>query len=197
MNIFKAVKFYLNRLLISLRLKKERYRWYLAPAQSNAIFAPSNKKRLRYKEYIEKLKEEEELNQLITTINEFLDIQENSDNYKTLVAREYKNQGYTVWEYSKDKNITNQFDLLLKKKHDIILVQCRDDKINIGIEEIEIFKKQTSEFIKENKIFEQYNIKLRYTMSGLFLKEEAYEYIKENSDSIEYDIVKIKAHHTA
>ncbi|NOZ89722.1 MAG: hypothetical protein GXO60_00390 [Epsilonproteobacteria bacterium] len=198
MNIFKAVKFYLNRLLISLKLKKERYKWYLPPTQptyGKAIFVVSNKKRLKYKEYIEKLKEEEELNQLITTINEFLDVQENSDDYKTFVAKEYKNQGYTVWEYSRDKNIkdsNNQFDLLLKKRHNIILVQCRDDKINIGIDEINNFEKKTVEFIEENKIFEHYNIKLRYTMSGLFLEEEAYEYIKENAETIDYDILKIK-----
>ncbi len=195
MNIFKAIKFHLNRVLIFLKLKKERYKWYIAPNQlgyGKAIFVVHNNRKLKYKEYIEKLKEEEELNKLITTINEFLDIQENSDNYKTFVAREYKNQGYTVWEYSMDKSIKdkNQFDLLLKKRHNILLVQCRDDKINIGINEINEFKNQTEKFIKENKIFEHYNIKLRYTMSGLFLKEEAYEYIKDNPNIIDYDIIK-------
>jgi hypothetical protein len=157
-------------------------------AYTQAIFKPS------YSEYIEKIKEERELNKCITTINQFLDIKENSDDYRTFVAREYKNQNYTVWEYSKEKNIPkeeNQFDLLLKKKHDILFVKCRDDNVHIGLEEIEKFKNQIDEFIQKHKIFEQYKIKLRYTMSGLFLTEEAYEYIQENSDSIDYDIIKV------
>ena len=70
-------------------------------------------------------------------------------------------------------------------------MQCRDDNSNIGIDEIKEFEKQALKFLKENRIFENYNIKLRYTMAGLFLEESAYEYIKENSKKIDYDIIKI------
>jgi len=192
-SLFKAIKFQLNKVLINFGLKKEKYKWYPISNQLNfgkAVFLPFNKKRLKYKEYIQKVKEEEELNKLIVTINKFLDIKENSDTYKSFVAREYEKKGYTVWEYSKDNKEANQFDLLLKKKHNIFLVKCKDDNINIGIEDIEKFKKEAHSFIEKNQIFNQYNIKLRYTISSLLLKEDAYEYIQENPQEIDYHIIK-------
>jgi hypothetical protein len=192
-SLFKAIKFQLNKTLIKLRLKKERYKWYPISNSLNfgkAVFLHTNKKKLRYREYIEKAKEEEELNKLIITINKFLDIKENSDTYKSFVAREYKKMGYTVWEYSKDNKKNNQFDLLLKKKKDIILVKCKDDNINIGIRDIYQFIEETQEFIQKNEIFNQYNIKLRYTMSSLLLKEDAYEYIQDNPKKMDYNIIK-------
>ncbi len=138
-------------------------------------------------------REEREINKLISIINEFLEIKENSDDYKIYVANLYKKQGYTVWEYSRDKNIekSNELNLVLKKAHNIILVQCKNDNLNIGIDEVKEFEKQALRFLKENRIFENYNIKLRYTMAGLFLEESAYEYIKENSEKIDYDIIKM------
>lgn len=193
MNPFKAIWFQLNRGLIKLKLKKEKYKWY--PISNNlnfgkAVFVHSSRKKLKYKEYLQKVKEEEELNKLIVTINKFLDIKENSDTYKSFVAREYKKMAYTVWEYSKDNHNNSQFDLLLKKKKDIILVKCKDDNINIGVEDIYQFIKEAHDFIMKNEIFCQYNIKLRYTMSSLLLKEDAYEYIQENPDKLDYNIIK-------
>jgi hypothetical protein len=124
-----------------------------------------------------------------------LDIKENSDKYKLYVANLYKKQGYTVWEYSKDKTIekSNELNLVLKRGHDIILVRCKNDNINIGMEDIKEFEIEALKFLKENQIFENYSVKLRYTMSGLFLEEKAYEYIKANSEKIDYDIVKMNS----
>ncbi len=152
-----------------------------------------NRKKLSSRELKINKREEREINKLISIINEFLDIKENSDDYKVYVANIYKKQGYTVWEYSKDKNIknSNELNLVLKKSHDIILVQCKNNNLNIGIDEIKEFEAQSFNFLKENQIFKNYNIKLRYTMAGLFLEENAYEYIKESAGYIDYDIIKI------
>jgi hypothetical protein len=134
-------------------------------------------------------------NELSSSFDKFLNIQENSADYRTFVAQEYQQQSYTVWEYSKNRDFSknNQLNLVLKKKNIIILVQCKNNNANIGIDEIDNFKAQSKQFIQENKIFEHYNIKLRYTMSGLFLKEDAYEYIQNHCDEIEYDIIKMKS----
>jgi hypothetical protein len=134
-------------------------------------------------------------NELSSTFNQFLNIQENSADYRRFVAEEYQQQSYTVWEYSKDRDFStnNQLNLILKKKSIIILVQCKNDNANIGMDEINSFKAQSKQFIQENKIFENYNIKLRYAMSGLFLKEDAYRYIQNHPDEIDYNIIKMKS----
>jgi len=191
LSFLQRLKFNLNRFLIALRLKKERYQWTVLSTELNqgrAVFRNSaNKREVNYRQYKKNINEELELSELITTINEFLDISENSDNYKSFVASYYKNQGYTVWEYSKDKKL----NLVLKKGKNITLVKCKNDKVDINIDTIKSFEAICREFLDENRIFENYSIKLRFTMSGMFLEESAYEYIKENSDSIEYNIIKM------
>lgn len=197
MGLSKALKFQLNKFFIALRVKKTKYSWFVvpnSPSQGYAIFRVRKKRKtLSYREWKINKKEEREINRLINTINEFLDIKENSDDYKVYVANIYKKRGYTVWEYSKDKQIknSNELNLVLKKAHNIILVQCKNDNLNININDIKEFELQSLKFLKKNQIFENYNIKLRYAMAGLFLEESAYEYIKEHSQKIDYDIIKM------
>jgi hypothetical protein len=184
--------------LIALRIKKERYSWFVISDKLNqgkAVFNSSNrKKKINYRQWKSNRQEEQEITELITTINEFLDVAQNSDDYKSFVANYYKVQGYTVWEYSKDREIPNseKLNLVLKKSKEIILVQCKNNKINIDKEQVIDFEAQSEAFLGEHQIFKNYNIRLRYTMAGLFLEEDAYEYIKQHSDTIDYDIVKEK-----
>ncbi|HHD80374.1 MAG TPA: hypothetical protein ENK99_02010 [Campylobacterales bacterium] len=132
--------------------------------------------------------------ELSSTFDNFLNIQENSDTYRNFVAQEYQKQNYTVWEYSKDRDFSkeNKLSLILKKNHIIILVQCRNDNNNIGLDNLYDFKVEAEEFLQQNKIFENYIVKLRYTMSSLLLEESTYEYIKNNPSEIDYEIIKIK-----
>jgi len=130
----------------------------------------------------------------LSKFDNFLNMQENSADYRNFVAQEYQQQNYTVWEYSKDRDFSNenQLSLVLKKKHIIILVQCRNDNINIGLDNIYDFKVEAEQFLQQNRIFENYIVKLRYTMNSLLLEEESYEYIKNNPHEIDYDIIKMK-----
>jgi len=196
LSISSALKFQLNRFFISLKIKKNRYRWFVISTdlnQGKAVLLPKNCK-MNYSQWKICKRDEKDLNTLISTINEFLDISENSDEYKTFVANHYKNQGYTVWEYSKEKNLKNsdKLNLVLKRNRDIILVECKNNKVNISVEDIHDFEFQSSKFLETNMLFKNYNVKLRYTMAGLFLEESAFEYIQENNSRIDYDIIKIK-----
>ena len=128
------------------------------------------------------------------TSNEFLNICKTSNDYKAFVADRYKEQGYTVWEYNKDKDSTtlDRMDLVLKRSKEILLVECRNCSDNIDMEQIINFEAQADEFIENNQLFQNYSIKLRYTMGSLLLEEEAYDYIKNHSNRIDYDIIKLK-----
>ena len=197
MGLIEALKFKINRLLIALKLKKELYSWFVVSNELNqgyAIFRPSKKRKITYQQWKERQKEEREISELISTINEFLDVCKTTNEYKSFVAKHYKEQGYTVWECSKDRDSikSNKLDLILKKSKNILLVECRNCSKNIDMEQVLDFEDQADKFLEENQIFKNYSIKLRYTMSSLLLEEEAYDYIKSHSDRIDYDIIKFK-----
>ena len=194
----KALKFKIKRLLISLRLKKEKYSWFIVSNELNqgdAVFKkPSKKRELTYQQWEQNQKEEKEITELISTINEFLDICKTSSEYKSFITKHYEKQGYTVWEYSKERDDIerNRMDLVLKKNKNILFVECRNCNTNIDMEQVTNFENQAERFVEENQIFKNYKIKLRYTMASLLLEEEVYSYMKANSDKIDYDIVKLK-----
>ena len=194
--MIKALKFKIGRLLIALKLKKEKYSWFVVSNELNqgyALFRPSKQRKITYQQWEESQKEEREITELISTINEFLDVCETSNEYKSFVANHYKERGYTVWEYSKGRDMGSEsLDLVLKKSKNILLVECRNCKKNIDMEQILNFETQTDKFLEQNRIFKNYKIKLRYTMASLLLEEEAYDYIKSHSDRIDYDIIKLK-----
>ncbi|MCK5854906.1 MAG: hypothetical protein KAG56_06760 [Sulfurovaceae bacterium] len=114
---------------------------------------------------------------------------EKSD-YISFVTHYYKDLGYTVWEYRKEKKLPeSEIHLVIKKKDDILLIQCHNEYHNLDKKNIENFEKQSILFVEENQIFQNYNIKLIYIMSTLLLEESAYGYIKK-SKNIYYQILK-------
>ena len=190
----KALKFKIDRLLLAFGLKKEQYTWFVVSNELNqgyALFRPAKKRKMTYEQWENNQKEEREISELISTINEFLDVCETSNEYKALVAKHYEEQGYTVWECNKDGD-SNRLDLVLKKSKNILLVECRNCRKNIDMEQVINFESQAERFLEENQIFKNYTIKLRYTMASLLLEEEAYDYIKSNSNRMDYDIIKLK-----
>jgi len=71
-----------------------------------------------------------------------------------------------------------------------MLIHCRDNQLDISIEELKNFQKQRDDFKKNHPVFEEYNLTLHYTMSGFFMTEEAYEYVENNAKEISYEIIK-------
>jgi len=131
---------------------------------------------------------------------ESISISQNNDNtkketiiesdYCSFVADYYRSLGFSVWEYSKELNLDqSKIHLVIKKEQEIFLIQCRNDNENITQQNIKNFEEELEAFIDKYQIFEQYNVKLLYTMSSLQLDESAYKYIKSNN-SIDYEIVK-------
>jgi len=110
--------------------------------------------------------------------------------YIKFVTKYYKDLGYTVWEYSKEKELPDsEIHLVIKKENNILLIQCHNDHENLSTKNIADFEVQSISFVKENRIFESYNIQLIYIMSTLLLEESAYKYIKK-SKNIHYRILK-------
>ena len=112
------------------------------------------------------------------------------NDYINFVTYYYKDLNYTVWEYSKEKELPeSEIHLIIKKENNILLIQCHNDQKNLNRKNISNFETQSMEFIEENRIFESYNIQLLYIMSTLLLEESAYKYIKK-SKNIHYQILK-------
>lgn len=120
------------------------------------------------------------LNQSYIDKNEYIDF----------VTKHYRDDGYTVWEYSKEKEILeSEIHLVVKRDNKILLIQCYSDHENLSQKNINNFEKESILFVGENKIFQSYDIQLIYIMSTLLLEESAYKYIKK-SNNIDYEILK-------
>ena len=111
--------------------------------------------------------------------------------FKHSIIKLYQDQEYCVWDHSDDEcsedtNIT----IVVKKNKEIILIQCYPWTTNISLKDIKEFEQERDKFILKNPIFSDYNIKLRYTLTGFFLNENAFWYIQEQAKLISYEIVK-------
>ena len=46
------------------------------------------------------------------------------------------------------------------------------------------FQQQRDDFKRDNPVFNNYDLKLHYSMSGFYMTEEAYAYVENNKDDI-------------
>ncbi|NPA60654.1 MAG: hypothetical protein GXO06_00020 [Epsilonproteobacteria bacterium] len=127
-----------------------------------------------------------DIGRALDRINRFLNERDNSREYREFVAELYRSNGFTVWEYGQEDRSLN---MVLKRGRDIFLVTCRDDNRNISLDEVKDFEMEMELFLKEYSIFDGYKRVFRYTLSGFFLEEEAFEYIN-SSEHIDFDIIK-------
>ena len=113
--------------------------------------------------------------------------------YINFITKHYRDAGYTVWEYSKEKELTqSEIHLVIKRDNIILLIQCHSDHEYLSQKNISNFEKQATLFVAENQIFQSYNIQLLYIMTTLLLEESAYKYIRK-SNNIDYKILKEQA----
>jgi len=184
----------LNQILSQLMwIKKEHYIWWLATdlGKKNGAVQYNNKiSRIRYVYWEKEIIQNKEL---IEAINGNAKKQENSNKYEEFIKNYFIQQGHTVWHYSKEeqsndknKNIT----FVAKNKKQILLIHCRDNQLDISLDELKTFQAHRDQFKKENPVFKTYNVTLHYAMSGFFLTEDAYEYIETQDDDITYEIIK-------
>ena len=184
----------LNQILTTMGwIEKKHYIWWVATdigKKNGAIVHQIKNSRVCYVYWNKEIMKNEELIAKIkSTIRSFIE----NNTYENFIKEQFETEGYTVWHYSKDKtqleknkNIT----LVAKKDKKILLIHCRDNQLDISVDELKRFQSQRDNFKIENPVFEEYDLTLHYSMSGFFLTEEAYKYVEQNSRDISYEVVK-------
>ena len=173
-------------------IEKEHYIWWVATTlgkENGAIDHNSKNSRVRYVHWHKDIMHNHELYNIVQ--NSIPSIENNP--YEEFVKEYYTQKDYTVWYHSKEKNQQNKdknITLLAKKNKKIMLIHCRDKQLDISIDEVKSFQQQRNNFKKDNPLFNNYDLKLHYSMSGFFMTEEAYEYIENNRDDISYEVIK-------
>lgn len=184
----------LNQILTNMKwIEKKHYIWWIATdlgKQHGAIEHTVKESRVRYVHWHKDIMHNEAL---IATIQSTVRTYIENNLYEEFVKEHYRNKGYTVWhhskektQYDKNKNIT----LIAKKNREILLIHCRDNQLDISVEELQNFQAQRDAFKHDNPVFSNYDLTLHYSMSGFFLTEEAYEYIEVSREDISYSVMK-------
>jgi len=184
----------LNQILTNMKwIKKEHYVWWMATElgkKHGAIEHTIKESRVRYVYWHKDVMYNEFL---ISTIKNTVRTYIENNVYEEFIKEHFIKQGYIVWHHSKEKTQLDKnknITLVAKKKRDILLIHCRDNQLDISIEELKGFQEQRDFFRLKNPLFQDYNLTLHYSMSGFFLTEEAYEYVKKSQDDISYAIIK-------
>jgi hypothetical protein len=111
--------------------------------------------------------------------------------FREYVVEYYKKQNYKVWNHTDDTGENDKgINLIAKKSREIILIHCHLATTNITTDDLHEFERERDKFIKEHPIFEDYDITLRYSLTGFFLTEDAFWYIHEHTKIISYEIIK-------
>ncbi len=184
----------LNQILTNMRwIKKKNFIWWVATElgkENGAKEYIANYNRLRYVYWHKDvMKNEKLLSTIENTVRSYID----NSLYEKFIKEYYKQQDYTVWHYSKDKKQCDKnknITFIAKKDKEIILIHCRDNQLDISVEELKSFQKQRDTFKIDNPVFKNYDLKLHYCMSGFFMTEEAYEYTEAFPNDISYEIIK-------
>jgi len=184
----------LNQILTTMGwIEKQHYIWWVPTElgkRNGAVVHKIRNSRVRYVYWEKSIMQNEALIEIIkSTVRSYIE----NDTYENFIKEQFEAEGYTVWHYSKDKtqmeknkNIT----LVAKRNKKILLIHCRDNMLDISVDELKRFQEQRDNFKIENPVFEEYELTLHYTMSGFFLTEDAYAYVEENSGDITYEVVK-------
>jgi len=184
----------LNQILTTMNwIEKKHYVWWIATdlgKRNGAIEHTVKGSRVRYVHWNKEIMYNEELISIIkSSIRSYIE----NNYYEEYIKKHYQEKGYVVWHYSqehahfeKNKNIT----LVAKKNREIKLIHCRDNQLDISVDELKVFQAQRDRFKEQNPVFSNYNLTLNYTLSGFFLTEEAYEYVENSEEDIGYEILK-------
>lgn len=180
----------LNQIFLELQWLKRKYFLWLATTElGKEKGAKKGKREILWKRSILGDKE------LILAIKRSKNITENrpidANEYKMKVYNKYKKEGYTLWDYSKEKgDYDRNIHFVAKRNRDVVLIHCKSNQEDITLDEVLSFRENKKNFIAENPIFEIYNIKIKYIMSHFSLSEEAFEYLQKHKNSVFYEILK-------
>ncbi len=133
--------------------------------------------------------------ELILAVKDSKNITDNktvdSNTYKMQVYKKYKKEGYTLWDYTKEKGTYDRnIHFVAKRDKDVVLIHCKSNQEDITLNEILNFRENKKNFIAENPVFKIYNIRIRYLMSHFSISEEAFKYLQRNKSTVFYEILK-------
>ncbi len=176
----------LNKILLKLKwLKRKYFLWLDTTTLGEERGAKKEKREILWNRKI--LGDKELLVAIQNVQQETIDNEE----YKNKVYKKYKQDGYTLWDYAKEKGSYNKnIHFVAKKDREVLLIHCKSDKQDIHLEEILHFRENKRDFITENPIFGMYTLKIQYIMSHFSLSEEAFKYLQKNRDTLSYEIFK-------
>jgi len=182
----------LNQIFVNLNwIEKEHYIWWVATEtgeKNGAKKYSTQKNKMKYVVWSDEILQNKELSQ---AIQYYLHTYKDNGAYKLFIEKDYKANGYTVWNHSEEKGVEDRgINFIAKKNREIIFINCRGNLIDVTLEEIIEFENQKNSFLEENPIFIEYNVTLLYAMSGFFISEEAFEYIEEKEGLISYVITR-------
>lgn len=117
------------------------------------------------------------------------------DEYEEYIAKHYRQLGCHVIEHGKEKGVKDGgIDLIAELGNEVILIQCKDWNENyshtINHKDIKVLRTDASDFLEKNPIYKNYQIKLRYVLSGDFLHKSAEKYMEECKEDISCEIIK-------
>jgi len=112
-----------------------------------------------------------------------------SENYLEKIEAHYKKEGYTLWNYAKEKGIYNKnIHFVAKKQKEVFLIHCPIE--DITLDNVLQFEKSQKEFLAENLVFEMYQVTPLYVMANFLLDEEAFKYLNETISNVSYTVIK-------
>jgi hypothetical protein len=184
----------LNQILSTMGwIEKKHYIWWVATdlgTKNGAIEHKIKNSRVCYVYWHKDIMKNKELLLIIkSTVRSYIE----NNQYEEFIKEYFSKKNYTVWHHSKEKtqhDKNKNITLVAKKNKEIILIHCRDNQLDISLDELKNFQQQRDEFKIDNPVFESYNLKLHYSMSGFFLMEDAYKYIENSKEDISYEIIK-------
>jgi hypothetical protein len=114
---------------------------------------------------------------------------QNAD-YTSFVANENRAKSWIVWEYSKEKNLSQYpLNLVVKREKDVVFIQCRSNMKEVTMDNLMEFQKVGEEFIVQYPPFRHYSIFYHYSCSEHRFTDEALKYI-ESKEAFSYEILK-------
>jgi len=117
------------------------------------------------------------------------------DIYEEYIAKFFRKQGYYVWEHGKEKGVhDSSIDLLIKKEKIIYFVQCKNwENWKINHKEVKATRTDVNDYLKKEKglweLIKDYDSKILYITPKACLTKNAYAYIKENNNIVDYQII--------
>ena len=202
---FEVSAIELNRIFSDLKWAYKKDRWWLATELGVSLGA---KQCYHAKSKVKYIQWDETITKELVLINAIKHLKENSKSkeltskekgelYEEFIAEHYKKLDYFVWEHGKEKGrVDGGIDLIVKKKKEIIFIQCKNWKKNTRFKidhvRVKASRAEARQFMKDNPLFVGYKMKFRYTLSNDCMHPSAIKYIEENSELFDYEVLSMK-----